>query len=109
MANVRYVFGILKTGAVIDELALTGVSASGKMNTWGTFCGSFGFDQSGKFNADLADATVPGLCYVAIERNDIPVWFGIVWSRSYQSQAKVTTLTARSLESYPEKRRIERS
>jgi hypothetical protein len=109
MANIRYVFGILKTGTVVDEFSLNSVSASAKMNSWGTLRGSFGFDQSGKYNTDLADATVPGLCYVALERDDIPVWFGIVWSRSYQSQAKVAAMTARSLEAYPEKRRIERS
>lgn len=112
MAQLRYVFGNLRTGAIIDEFSLQGVSMTDKLNGWGTFRGSFGFDQSGKSNADLAAATIPGQCYVAVERTSATtgvesvVWFGIIWSRSYQAQAKVANITARSLPAYAEKRRV---
>jgi hypothetical protein len=111
MATLRYVFGNLRTQQVLDEFSLQGVSMTDKLNGWGTFRGSFGLDQSGKKNADLVAATIPGQCYIAVERiNSLGltkvVWFGIIWSRSYQSQAKVVNLTARSLPAYAEKRRI---
>lgn len=106
MPDTRYVFGLLSNGEPVEEIALQGVSMSGKLNAWGTFRGSFGLDQSGKKNIDLTGATIPGLCYVCCERNNVPIWFGIIWSRTYQSNAKVVNFTARSLATYPSKRRI---
>jgi hypothetical protein len=111
MAQLRYVFGNLRTQEVLDEFSLQGVSMSDKLNNWGTLRGSFGLDQSGKRNAELVEATVPGQCFIAVERTSNQgttsvVWFGIIWSRSYQSQAKVVSITARSLPAYAEKRRI---
>lgn len=111
MAQLRYVFGNLKTNKVVDEISLQGVSMSSKLNDWGTFRGSFGLDQSGHENLDLVGATIPGECYVAVERTNSSgqvqvVWFGLIWSQSYQAQAKVMSISARSLEAYPEKRLV---
>lgn len=107
MPSTRYIFGLLRTGEVVEEIAMQGVSMSNKLNTWGSAQGSFGFDQSGKLNSDLKAATVPGQCYLAIELDDIPIWFGIVWTRSYQSQAKVAQVSARTLEAYAAKSRVD--
>jgi hypothetical protein len=109
MADIRYVFGNLKTNKVVDEFSLQGVSMSDKLNGWGTLRGSFGLDQSGHDNIDLVGATIPGECYVAVERTSSTgevqvVWFGLIWSQSYQAQAKVMQISARSLAAYPEKR-----
>lgn len=106
MADTRYVFGVLRTGEVIDEIALQGVSMTSKLNDWGSFNGTFALDQTGKKNLDLIGATVPGQCFIACERDDVPIWFGIVWSNTYQSQSKTCQLAARELAAYPEKRRI---
>jgi hypothetical protein len=111
MAQLRYVFGNLRTNEVLDEFSLQGVSMTDKLNGWGTLRGSFGLDQSGKDNIDLVSATIPGQCFICVERIDFEgltqiVWFGIIWSRSYQSQAKIVNITARSLPAYAEKRRI---
>lgn len=106
MTNIRYVFGILKTGEIIEEFSLQGVSMKDKLNDWGDFQGTYALDQSGKMNVDLVGSTIPGQCFVCCEKDGVPVWFGIIWSRTYQSQAKTIQLRARTLSAYPDKRRI---
>lgn len=102
-AELRYLFGNLDTRQVIAELPLTGVSMTRKLNDWGTFRGTVYFDTSGIDNSLTASATVPGRNFVICERDGVPIWDGIVWSSTYDSQAKVMNLTARSYEAYAEK------
>jgi hypothetical protein len=90
----------------VAEINLFGVYFSRQLGMQGSFTGSFIFDQTGKDNAELVAATTPGLCYVVVERNDVPVWCGIVWSRTYQSQAKECQLSALGFEVYPDKQRM---
>jgi hypothetical protein len=101
--QMRYVFGDINSGQVIEELSLQSVTLDNKLNDWGTFRCSFKLDQTGKSNIDLVNATIPGKCYVVAERDDVPVWDGIVWSRTYQSQAKDVELTARTWPAYADK------
>lgn len=107
MAEVSYVFGELRTGAIIEDIDLSGVSsATLKLNDWGSFKGTIQLDQSGKSNADLMSAVTPGKCFMVIERNGQPIWGGIVWSSTYQSQAKTLSVSFRTLEAYFERQRI---
>jgi hypothetical protein len=101
--DLRYLFGDLSTQQVIAELPLSGVSMNKKLNDWGTFRGTTYFDTSGISNLDMAAATVPGRNFVVVERDGVPIWDGILWSATYDSQAKVMNMTARSFEGYPEK------
>lgn len=105
MANVTYVFGDLLTGQVISEIPLFGVSMA-KAFSSGEFRGSFQLDMTGKDNADLVSATIPGKCYVVCEVDSQPMWGGVVWTRTYQSQAKVFQLYCKALEHYPERRLV---
>jgi hypothetical protein len=104
-SEVRYVFGDLLTGQVIEEIDCSGVSLGDSLEG-GEFRGTFYLDQTGKNNADLAAATLPGKNFVVVERNSVPVWGGLVWSRTYQSQAKVAQLYAKTMDQYPSKRFI---
>lgn len=106
-ASYRYVFVTLRNEVVIEEINCFGVFFSRMLGNQGSFTGSFQFDQTGKNNADLVAATTPGYCYVVVERNDVPVWWGIVWSRVYQSQAKECQISALGFESYPKKQRMD--
>lgn len=107
MANVKYIFGELRTGRIIDEIDLQGVSGvTTKLNDWGSFKGSFTLDQSGRNNADLVGAVVPGKNFVVLERNGQPIWGGIIWGYTYQSQSKTMQLSARTLEAYFERVRL---
>jgi hypothetical protein len=106
MAEVRYVFGNLLSGQVLAEIPMQGVTVSDSVEG-GDFQGTFGLDQSGRTNDDLVSATLPGLRYLVVERNTVPFWCGIVWSRTYQSQAKSVQLFAKTMDQYPKRRVIE--
>lgn len=107
MTNYRYVFSSLRNEQVIEEIPLYGVFMDMELNVGGQFNGTFNLDQTGKMNSALLDATLPGKTFVTVERNDIVVWAGIVWSRVYQSQSKSMQLFAQSFESYPQYQIIE--
>lgn len=100
MPRMTYVFGDILTGTVIEEISLQGVSMTRGFGS-GDFRGSFQLDQTGKDNRDLLAATEEGRSYVVCERDGQPVWGGIVWTRTYQSQAKVFQLYCRAFEAYP--------
>lgn len=106
MPHFNYVFGVLRTGQVLDSLPLSSVSMTRVMNGVGTMQATMSLDMSGRSNADLVAATEPGKCYIVVEREDVPIWGGIITARVYQSQAKVMQLTAQTFEVYADKRRI---
>lgn len=103
----RYVFVTLLGEQTIEEIDCFGVYFSRQLGEQGSFTASFGFDQTGKNNTDLVAATTPGYCYVVVERNDVPIWWGVLWSRTYQSQAKECQISALGFECYPQKQRME--
>jgi len=101
VTNYRYTFLSLRNDEVIDEIDLSGVYAQRLLNTAGAFTGTFYLDSTGKSNEDLVNATIPGKTWVVMERDDVPVWWGVVWSRTYQSQAKVVTMFCQGFEAFP--------
>lgn len=105
MTSVTYTFGDFLTGTVIEEISLQGVSMNRAFGA-GELRGSFQLDQTGKDNRDLLAATEEGRCFVICERDRQPVWGGIVWTRTYQSQAKIHQLYCRGFEHYPDSRYI---
>lgn len=105
MASVTYTFGDILTGAIIADIPMYGVSMARAFGS-GELRGSFQLDQTGQTNDALVSATIPGRCFVACERDGVVLWSGIVWSRTYQSQAKVMQLYCRGYEHYLDKRLI---
>lgn len=105
MAEVRYVFGNLMTGEILEEIPLQGVVLNDSLEG-GDFQGTCGLDQSGRRNEDIVAATIPGRCYLVVERAGSPVWCGIVWSRTYQSQAKSMQIFAKTMNQYASRRNI---
>lgn len=106
MTDYRYVFMSLRDDQVIEEINLFGVYCFRQLNQPGQFNGSFTFDQSGKNNADLVAATTPGKTWVVVERDGVPVYAGIIWSRTYQSQAKVCEMFGWGFEAFPQRQVI---
>lgn len=100
MATIRYLFGDLDSRQIIAELPLTSVSMDTKLNDWGIFRGTLYYDTSGIDNNDVVAATTPGRSFLIVEREDVPIWDGIVWTSVYDSDAKVQSITARSYEAY---------
>lgn len=101
MTEYTYVFANLRTGAIIGEIPLFGTYCARRLNDSGEFQGAFQLDQTGQNNDDLLSMTIPGRCFVVMEREGTPVWGGPVWSRTYQSQAKVVQIYCRGFEVYP--------
>ena len=106
MTDYKYVFVTMRDEQIVEEINLFGVSFTRQLGDQGSFTGSFQFDQTGKNNSDLVAATTPGFTYVVVERNGVPVWWGPVWSRTYQSQAKECQISALGFECYPKKQRM---
>lgn len=102
-SEIRYIFGDILTGEVIEEIPCFGVTMSDSIDG-GEFRGSFSLDMTGKDNRDLVAGTIPGKTFVVVERNGVPVWGGMNWSRTYQSQAKSMQLYAKTMDQYPSKR-----
>lgn len=107
MAEVRYIFGDLRSGAVAAEIALQGVTINNKLNGVGNMGATMALDQSGQDNNDLINATIPGKCFVVVERDDVPIWDGIVWTRTYQAQAKIMQMSMKTREGYLEKELVD--
>jgi hypothetical protein len=102
MANMSYVFGNIRTGTILTEIPLASVTMSRILNDFGTMRSNFKLDSTGYDNLDLINSTVPGQSFVVAERDDVPVWGGLV--RTYQSQAKNMQLTCREWGYYAEHR-----
>jgi hypothetical protein len=77
-----------------------GVSFSRRLNQAASCTCSFALDSEGYSNADVLEATVPGKTGFYIDRGGQLVWGGILWSRTYQSQAKALSFTGQTFESF---------
>lgn len=105
MAEVAYIFGDAITGIATDEIRLTSVSMKDDLNG-GEFRATFALDQTGKNNSDLLGSTVPGKSFVAVERDGQVIGDYLIWTRTYQSQAKVVQLYGVPIKDYTECRLI---
>lgn len=106
MTSYRYEFHSLVNEQVIAEIPLFGTKFDSAVSTVSSGTGSFKLDITGKRNSDLLEATIPGRTAVVVLRNDIPVWTGIVWSRTYQSQAKTVQMYFWEFGCYPSRQII---
>lgn len=102
LTSYRYVFGTLRDEKIIAEIPLYGTYMDLELNAGGRFDGNFSLDMTGYDNQVLLDATIPGRCFVVVERDDKPIWGGFVWSRTFQSQSKNVQIYAQSFENYPQ-------
>lgn len=105
MSEVTYIFGDALTGDIIEEIRLTSVSIKQSLSS-GEFRGTFQLDQTGKDNDTLVTATTPGRTFCIVERDGVPIGDFIIWTRTYQSQAKVAELYGTSWKDYTESRII---
>lgn len=107
--DVHYVFGDVRTGQILEDLPLWSVSMMDELNADGELRGTFQLDLTGKRNEDVIDATIPGRCYAVMELNGVPIFGGIIFSRTYQATSKTIQLYVRGFEVYPYRRFIRES
>lgn len=83
----RYYLTDLLTNQTISEVPFKGVSYERANRRAGEFSGTIPFIEATK-GLNLYEATMPGRSGIYIMRNNVCVWGGIIWSRSYSVESK---------------------
>lgn len=99
MVEYRYMGVDLLTRKVVEDLPLYGVSLTRRISGSGNMTGSFKLGTGLFSDEDLLAASIPGKLALVAMRDDVVVWAGPIWSRTYQSQANVISLTGQTYES----------
>lgn len=95
----RYFLTDLLSNSLISEVPFKSVSYERTNRKAGSFSGTIPFIPStGGLN--LYEATMPGRTGIYIMRNDICVWGGIIWSRSYNVESKELKIDGSEFISY---------
>lgn len=98
-AVYRYFTANLITGAIVMEIPFSSVSWERRINSAGAFSGTIAADDY--TNAfDLYETTIPGKYGLYVMRNDVCVWGGMIWSRSYDITQKSLSVQGAEFISY---------
>jgi hypothetical protein len=95
----RYFLTDLLTNQIISEVPFRDVSYERANRRAGSFSGKIPFIEATK-GLDLYESTMPGRSGIYIMRNDICVWGGIIWSRSYEAVSKELDVQGAEFMSY---------
>jgi hypothetical protein len=95
----RYFLTDLLSNDVISEVPFKGVSYERANRRAGAFSGSIPFIESTK-GLNLYESTMPGRTGIYIMRNDVCVWGGIIWSRSYDAVSQTLSVNGAEFMSY---------
>ncbi len=87
-----------KTHQPVMELPLYGVNMDKALSAPGNFTGTMMLGQGLRDDLVLA-GSAPGRYGLMCLRDDIPIWGGIIWSRTWDSSAKTLQFTAQTYES----------
>lgn len=99
VAVYRYFTADILSNQVTSELPLKSVSYERAIKGGGNFSGKIPvYDGNAAFN--LYESTMPGKTALYIVRNDICVWGGIIWSRSYTAKSRELTINGSEWTSY---------
>lgn len=96
----RYLLTDLVTNVVIGELPFSGVTYGRGLKAAGSFAGTTPVVLGKTSGYDLYETTMPGRTGLYVLRNNVCVWGGIVWTRSYDLNGRALTVTAQEFTSY---------
>lgn len=97
--NYRYFLTDLVSNQVLAEVPFSGVSYERQLRKAGSFSGTIPvIAATNKLN--LYESTMPGRTGLYVMRNDVCVWGGIVWARSYSESSKTLSVDASEFTSY---------
>ena len=95
----RYFLTDLVSNQVLAEVPFSGVSYERQLRKAGSFSGTIPvIAATNKLN--LYESTMPGRTGLYVMRNDVCVWGGIVWARSYSESSKTLSVDASEFTSY---------
>lgn len=100
MPKYRFFTADLLTGDVLGELPLYGTYCDKQLNAAGSFTGTFRIGTSIENDVELLNATRPRRTALYMQRDGTTIWGGILWSRTYGSQANTIQISAQTFESY---------
>lgn len=99
VAEYRYFVADLLTNTVLAELPFLDVSYERAIKAAGSFSGKIPIiDKTSAY--DLYENTMPGRTSLYVVRNNVCVWGGIIWSRSYSVESRELSVTASEFTSY---------
>ncbi len=103
MAAWTYLAADLRTGQVLDELPLRGVSFGSVLNGVGDFTGTLDLASASARDipmADLRAATEPQRTLLLVDRDSVLLWAGIIWARAGKGSDRARQLSALEVWSY---------
>ena len=99
VAVYRYFTADILSNSVIAEIPLKSVSYERAIKGAGDFSGKIPVID-GNAALNLYESTMPGKTAVYVVRNNVCVWGGIIWSRSYNAKQRVMTINGSEWTSY---------
>ncbi len=102
-ADYRYFVVDIISNELLAEIPFTGVSYSRSLREAGEFSGSIAISEA-TANLSLYENTLPGKTALYVVRNNICVWGGIIWTRSYDIVGKSLSVSGSEFSSYFYKR-----
>lgn len=99
-----YLVADLRTGAILDELPLSGVRWSKTLNGTGSFTGTWQLGPAER--RDAYTLTTPAKTAIYALRDGVPMWGGVVWTRRYNSATGTVDLGAGDFGTYFDHRKV---
>lgn len=106
MPEYTYTFIDIRSQQKLGALPLYGVNCTDLLvqnatgTVAGTFTGSTRMDGDFATTQEILDMTRPESTMIWMERDETPIWCGILWTRTYQSDGRVLQLNAQTFSSY---------
>ncbi len=104
-AEYRYFVVNLVTNQQIAEIPFKGVSYQRALKGAGSFSGEIAINDATE-HLQLYESTMPGRTALYVVRDGVCVWGGIIWSRSYNVNDRVLSISGSEFTSYLYHRRI---
>lgn len=105
-ARYAYLVADLRTGSVMDELPLHGVSFSTVLNDAGEFRGQLAIGDRRIGVREPQRVTEPGRTALYVARDGVLVWGGVIWTSKYSSPERMLEIGAAGFLSYFDRRRV---
>lgn len=99
-----YLIADVRTGDALEEIPLSSVRWSKRLNDSGTLSGSWQLGPNEKRDARLL--TTPARSAIFALRDSFPMWGGIIWTRSYDSSSQKVQIGCGDFWSYFDHRKV---
>lgn len=99
----RYLFVDILSNMVVDELPCYGTYFTRQLSGAGQMTATLGMNSQPYRNRDIKNATTPGKIALYALCDDLVVWGGPIWTRTYNASARTLQLSGQTWESWGQK------